>query len=206
MLSGAYRPGERLYEGVIATELGVSKTPVREALASLRHSGLLERSNARVPTVIVVNTALIREVYQWRLIVEPAGVRLSAPTMRDENLSQARALLDTSARHGRAHDLVDLSKTNRMFHELMCCSCGNRYMLDALANMRDVIQFVAARGWLTCSSWDREWDEHAEILAAAERRDADHSAELMRRHIENAMERLTQDEVSSDSLPAASSQ
>ena len=191
LLSGAYEPGERLHETRIATELGVSKTPVREALARLRSSGLVQRSGSRGLTVTSVDTDTIRNLYELRALTEPAGVFRSVPRMNREVLADARQLLESSARSAHERNLPDLSKINRQFHELICAQCGNPYVLAALENLRDMLQFVAARGWLAHSSWDLEGEEHLQILAAAEAGDARLAARLTREHIEHAAARLT---------------
>lgn len=190
LLSGLYSPGERLRESRIAAELGVSKTPVREALAALRHSGLVEGSNSRTLVVATVTDETVQNLYELRMLVEPASVLKSVPKMNEEVIAKARRLLETSARRGREHDLPHLSNANRRFHELMCSRCGNPYVLGVLADMRDRLQFVAARGWIAQWSWDVESEEHRAILEAAERGDGNAAAELTRTHIENSLARL----------------
>lgn len=190
LLSGAYAPGEQLREGHIATQLGVSKTPVREALASLRTSGLVESSSPGRTVVSSINAQTVRNLYEARNLIEPVGVLKSVPHMDEELLSEARSLLALSQEKGNERDLASLSKTNREFHELMCRRCGNQYIRGILEDMRDLLQFVAAQGWLGTSSWDQEREEHEAILAAAAQGDAQRAADLTTSHIDNASKRL----------------
>lgn len=191
VLSGAYAPGDQLQEGNIAAELGVSKTPVREALASLRNSGLVEFDGSRRMSVVRIDPDMIRNLYEFRNVIEPLGVLKAVPLMDEAILTEARGLLAVSAAKGYERDLANLSASNRAFHELMCRRCGNPYVLSSLESIRNLVQFVAINGWLISSSWDLEWKEHQAILDAAADGDQELAAALTRKHIQNASNRLT---------------
>lgn len=74
ILGGVLAPGEQLVERVIADQLGVSKTPVPEALRSLEASGLLESYPSRGVVVRQANAKLVQDLYDYRLLLEPAAV------------------------------------------------------------------------------------------------------------------------------------
>ncbi len=191
LLSGAFAPGDQLREGEIAQQLGVSKTPVREALSSLRAKGLVKSSPTRGIVVIQIDVDTVKQLYEVRALLEPDAVRRAVPLADDKLLAKATRLLDQARTHGERQDFNALSQSNRDFHELLYERCQNVEMQRILNDMRDQFQFVAANGWRGASpSWELERTEHLAILDAVANGDADSAAELSRDHLERASLRL----------------
>lgn len=191
LLSGAFAPGEQLREGQIAVELGVSKTPVREALSTLRAKGLVQSSPTRGLVVTPIDYDMIRWLYEVRGLLEPEAVRRSVPEADDELVQRARRLLADAGRHGERRDFTALSRLNRDFHQLLYERCDNLELQRVLNEMRDQLQFVAATGWRASPSWELERSEHVAILDAVADRDVELATQLTRDHIERAVRRLT---------------
>lgn len=190
ILGGVLAPGEPLVERVLAAKLGVSKTPVREALRSLEASGLLESYPSRGVVVRQVNAKLVEDLYEFRLLLEPDAVRLAVPYQDPAILAQLQQKLDLGRQLGEQGDLTELSRINRSFHEGLYVRSRNRLLKSALDGMRDQLAFVAAAGWRAKSSWEAERLEHAEILRAVVDGDAARAGELTHAHIESAWTRL----------------
>lgn len=190
ILDGLFPPGQQLVERVLAGQLGVSKTPIREALRSLENSGLLESNPAGGVVVRRVNTKLVEDLYEFRLLVEPAAVRLSVPHLSDAALKKARRLLDKGRELGLKDDFAELSRTNRRFHEVLYEACPNQLLKTGLNGLRDQLRFVVASGWRTHRSWETEAKEHLAILEAVCRRDADAAELLTHAHVKSAWSRL----------------
>lgn len=190
ILGGVLAPGEQLVERVIADQLGVSKTPVREALRSLEASGLLEAYPSRGVVVRQADAKLVEDLYEYRLLLEPAAVRMAVPHRDPADLKQLEAKLDLGRQLGEEQNLTELSRLNRSFHEGLYERCQNELLKSALDGMGDQLAFVAAAGWRANSSWDTERCEHAEILQAVLAGDAVKAGELTYAHIESAWARL----------------
>ena len=188
ILSGVFAPGDQVHEGEIAKQLNVSKTPVREALSSLRAKGLLTPSLKRGILVAEVDARSVRELYEVRAVLEPEAIRHSVRRADTKMVAaRARKLLDEAQRHGKRQDLNAMSQFNRDFHELLYEDCDNAKMKLILNDMRDQLQFAAVWGWRgVTSSWEYERAEHLAILDAVAKGDAERAAELSKEHIERA--------------------
>jgi DNA-binding GntR family transcriptional regulator len=184
ILTGELRPGQGLVEADLAGLLGVSKTPVREALKTLAGAGLVTMSPYKGATVRTVDDDLVREVYDMRLLLEPEAVRRAVG--RGSDWGEARRALERS---GEATDRADRSLANRDFHRGMYLGCGNAMLVRVLDDLRDQTALVSAAAWQRTPTWQEEAAEHEAILAAAVAGDADSAASLLRAHIESFLTR-----------------
>jgi DNA-binding GntR family transcriptional regulator len=188
ILAGERRPGQSLVEAELAQRLGVSKTPVREALKTLAGAGLVTMSPYRGATVRAIDADTARAIYDMRLLLEPEAVRRAVQRAQDgpagspgpAGLAAARAALDRAdASAGEA----DRSLANREFHRALYLDCGNPLLVGVLDDLRDQTALVSAAAWQREPSWRQEAGEHRAILAAATAGDADHAARLLAAHI-----------------------
>jgi DNA-binding GntR family transcriptional regulator len=187
ILAGELKPGQSLVETELAQVLGVSKTPVREALKTLAGAGLVTMSPYRGATVREIDVTTAAAIYDLRLLVEPEAVgravraAVAAPAPAGaESWAQARAALDASA---AATDQAQRSLANRDFHRALYLGCGNSLIVKVLDDLRDQTALVSALSWQQAPSWQQEAAQHQAILAAARAGDADLAAGLLREHI-----------------------
>lgn len=190
ILGGVFAPGDQLVERTLADRLGVSKTPIREALRSLVSSGLLESHPVRGVVVRRVSAKLVADLYEFRLLVEPTAVQLAVPNRDAALVKQARRTLDKAQRLGGQHDLPELSSINRSFHEMLYDRCPNDLLKSGLNDIRDQLALVAAAGWRAEPSWEFERQEHLEVLEAVAEGDAARAGKLTHGHIDGAWTRL----------------
>ena len=183
ILAGELKPGQSLVETELAQLLGVSKTPVREALKTLAGAGLVSMSPYRGATVREIDMATAAAIYDLRLLVEPEAVnravRAVAPA-RADHWALATAALDASA---AAEDQAQRSLANRDFHRALYLGCGNSLIVKVLDDLRDQTALVSALSWQQAPSWEQEAAQHRAILAAAQAGDADLATGLLREHI-----------------------
>jgi DNA-binding GntR family transcriptional regulator len=184
ILTGELRPGQGLVEADLAGLLGVSKTPVREALKTLAGAGLVTMSPYKGATVRTVDDDLVRSVYDMRLLLEPEAVRRSV--VRGSDWDDARRAL---ARSSDATDRAERSLANRDFHRAMYLGCGNGMLIRVLDDLRDQTALVSAAAWQRTPTWKEEAAEHAAILAAAVAGDVGAASSLLRAHIESFLSR-----------------
>src|ERR1700761_2002780 len=128
ILTGRLAPGQPLIENELAAQLGVSKTPVREALKTLPGAGLVTMSPYKGASVRLVDDALAHSVYDIRVLLEPeAGRRSAAPgESGGESGEPAAAALALAA---RAADRAERQQANREFHRALYSGCGNDLMV-----------------------------------------------------------------------------
>jgi DNA-binding GntR family transcriptional regulator len=190
ILSGELRPGKPLVETDLAEVLGVSKTPVREALKTLAGAGLVTMSPYKGAVVRVVGDAEARHIYDVRLLLEPEALG-RAVTARHDWAAAHEAL----TRADQAPDQAERSLANRDFHHELYAGCGNPLLVRMLDDLRDQTALVSAAAWrhetdwLGTPSWEQEAAEHRAVLQAARDGDADRAAWLLRRHIASFMQR-----------------
>ena len=188
ILTGRLSPGQPLIETELAAQLGVSKTPVREALKTLSGAGLVTMSPYKGATVRTVDDALAHSVYDIRILLEPEAVGRSAS--RGEagraNWDSAEAALDAA---DRATDRADRQQANREFHRALYVGCGNDLMIAILDGLRDQTALVSTVVWTRSPTWEQEATEHRAILAAIRAGRADVAATLLEEHIRAFVDR-----------------
>lgn len=184
ILTGELKPGQALVETDLAGELGVSKTPVREALKTLAGTGLVTMSPYKGATVREIDRAHARSIYDMRLLLEPTAAGRSVGVHRD--WAPARAALQAA---DESADAAGRSLANRAFHRHMYLACGNPLLVRTLDDLRDQTALVSAAAWAQRPSWEREAAEHRAILAAAEQGDTEEVRDLMRSHISSFVAR-----------------
>jgi len=184
ILVGELRPGQALVETDLAEVLGVSKTPVREALKTLAGAGLVIMNPYKGAAVRVVDDELARHVYDARLLLEPEA--LARAVARGHDWRPAHAAL-TRADH--APDQAERSLANRDFHRELYAGCGNPLLEKMLDDLRDQTALVSATAWrrepdhAQTPGWEHEAAEHRAMLRAAQDGEAERAAGLLRHHI-----------------------
>lgn len=191
IIGGQLKPGDTLVERHLAELLGVSKTPVREALIALAASGLVQVSRNRGVVVRRPGADDMWKVFELRLLLEPWAIgRAATPRQGTDAVAAAAAVaLDESLMLLDGGDQARLSLANRRFHRALYRACGNELVVRDLDQMQDLISVGFVLLWERSSwpVWREEYDEHREILAAVQARDADAAATAAREHIERAM-------------------
>ena len=189
ILTGRLTPGQPLIETELATQLGVSKTPVREALKTLAGAGLVTMSPYKGASVRMVDDVLAHSVYDIRVLLEPEAVRRSVArevALTSSAWASAEAALDAA---DRALDRADRQHANREFHRTLYAGCGNDLMLSILDGLRDQTALVSTAVWTRNATWEQEAGEHRAILEAAKAGRADLAATLLEEHIRAFVDR-----------------
>lgn len=184
IVTGHYRPNQRLVETAIAAELGASRTPVREALLRLAKDGLAVRSSQGL-TVREFTLREIREIYEVRAALEGLAARLAAERATEQQLSDIQAKHERvahTAEHERI-DRLDLVEANADFHNAVIESAGNsRLSSFATRNLsyffNTEVAALTTEHTLQCSI-----EEHGEIMAALVARDPDRAEERACAHV-----------------------
>lgn len=185
---GHHAPGTVLSENVLASELGMSRTPVREAIGRLCQEELLVRLPARGVLVNTLGADDVREIYEVREALEAMTVRTAAATMTDDELVDLRGLLGDATRRvddgisGLAYRALD-----RTFHEALWRAGRNRHAYALLDQSHDA---AVIDPWFRSISefpgqTRRSVAEHAAIVEALEARDADAAERAVRAHVQS---------------------
>lgn len=185
-----FLPGERLNEALLAKELGVSRTPLREALNRLSAEGFLTFSANNGFFRKMIDVKEIFDLYEFRMLLEQAAIRLAVERATDDQLAQLDAFSADSAREDPARTLDDLVALDEQFHESLVGLAGNSQMLESLRNINARIQFVR---WLDMSERRSETqNQHQLIVAALKNRDGAEAERHIRAHISHRLDQIVE--------------
>jgi DNA-binding GntR family transcriptional regulator len=191
ILVGELKPGRQLVETDLAAVLGVSKTPVREALKTLSGAGLVTMHAYKGAVVRTLDDEQARHIYDVRLLLEPEALGRAVAAGYD--WSKAHHALDRS---DASADQAERSLANRDFHHELYAGCGNPLLVRMLDDLRDQTALVSAAAWRHdpsfppfTPSWEHEAAEHRSVLNAAHTGDAQRAAGLLHAHITSFVQR-----------------
>ncbi|MCC7325766.1 MAG: GntR family transcriptional regulator [Burkholderiales bacterium] len=183
-------PGQRLQEALLAIQLGVSRTPVREALARLESEGVIV-ADGRSFTVPVLSDADVDEIYELRGLLEPAAlaqVAASAPGARA--LASIAAALKQAEAAERAGDADAFIEGNARFHASWHALVANRRLLRAIALSAGHVRYLRVLTLNDAAARKAALAGMKKILAALKARDPERAALVMREHLQVARRHL----------------
>ncbi len=194
ILSGKYARGELLTELRLSEELGVSRTPIREAIRRLEQENILEEAGRGV-TVVGISRQDMLDMYEIRIRIEGLAAEWAAARITDEELGQIRDILDlqrfyTERPNGGHSD--EIKNLDSRFHEMVYRACGSRALTDTLLNLHKKMTKFRMASVSKHSRALRSVEEHEAILAALSARDGAAANAAMTRHVENARDRMRQ--------------
>ncbi len=180
--------GEQLSEAVLAVKLGISKTPVREALLRLKLEGLVDVQPQRGTFVFRMAPDEVRAICAFREIAECEALALAMRHDRAELLERLRAVLEAMEAAGASAGQALIKRFDADFHEGILACCGNRYLQSAYGLIAFKMQALRAR----LPEHDEKVDgcvntHHAIVRLIADGRDAE-AVEALRAHIRNTEE------------------
>lgn len=179
--SGRLRPGDRIREEEVAHSLGVSRTPVREALQLLQAKRMVEVAPGRGIVVIELSKQQVLELYAMREVLEGAAARFAAQHASSTEIALMQQMLEEFS--AAAGDAARLARLNRMLHQTIYEAARNRYVQEALTNLEDGLSLLQNTTYSLPERHASADLEHRAIVAAIERRDLDGAEALARLHI-----------------------
>ncbi|MFT7107842.1 MAG: DNA-binding GntR family transcriptional regulator, partial [Yoonia sp.] len=167
--AGALRPGDRLTEADLAARLGISRTPVREAIRALETDGLVVHIPRVGASIRRLNYREVTELYEMRTVLEGTAARLAARTTSDVELAELEAISGEMAL--ALSDDAQLYELNRHFHRTLLNAARNRFLMDAVAALEKTLLIL---GPSTMGDRDRAvqaQQEHEALIIALRKRD-----------------------------------
>jgi DNA-binding GntR family transcriptional regulator len=183
VLERRYEGGTLLTEGELAEAVGVSRTPVREALLRLEVEGLIKLYPKKGALVLPVSAQEIADVVETRLLVEEHAARKAVPAS-PQLLARLEELLEQQKRQGETGDLAAVAVTDRCFHAEIVRSGGNEILSRLYDQLRDrQLRMGVAVMHSHPDRIAKNVAEHSEILEALRASDPDAAAALVHRHV-----------------------
>lgn len=188
ILSGRYQRGDIITELQLCSELGVSRTPIREALRRLFQEHLIE-DTPRGTMVLGITPKDFKDMSEIRLRIEELAVRGFIEHGDAESLKALNEAVDFQEFYLARSDIDQLKALDGRFHEIIYAGCGSMILKDTLSPLHKKIQQYRRNALRTPERAAHSVREHREILQAIQQRDPELAAARMNQHIRNALER-----------------
>lgn len=184
IISGVLKPGERLMEIQLAEEMGVSRTPVREAIRKLELEGFVVMMPRKGAYVAGVSHKDVADVFEIRAALEGLAAGLAAERVTDDEIEQMERVL--FYKEGEERDLEMIVKSDTDFHALVYKASRNQRLVQILENLREQIQRFRATSLAVPGRVRDALEEHRAIVEALADHDVEKAQELANSHIVTA--------------------
>ncbi|MDP4108580.1 MAG: GntR family transcriptional regulator [Bacillota bacterium] len=193
ILNGELEPGESLVENRISDELGVSRTPVREAISKLELEGLVESVPNKGSIVVGIKDKDIRDIYTIRMYIEGLAANWSAANITEDQLSQLRNIVELQEFYVGRSDYAQIWQLDTRFHKIIYDSCNSTILKNTLTDFHHFIQKARELSIKKSGRAEMSVKEHYKILEALEQHDSKLAEALISEHISNARANLSID-------------
>ncbi|MFD4819638.1 GntR family transcriptional regulator [Peribacillus butanolivorans] len=183
IINGELKNGERLVEMNLAKEMGVSRTPVREAVQRLEQEGLVEILPRKHCVVKGITFEAINEIVLIRSLLEPTAARVAASKITDEQLLKLKSYLEQSEMYFQQGRIEDLMKVHDLFHAEIIKASGLNRLINMLENLHDYIVHFRYSFLRRPHLVERSIKEHSEIYEALCSRDEDRVEKVFIKHL-----------------------
>jgi DNA-binding GntR family transcriptional regulator len=190
IIEGVLAPGARIYEEQLGKTLGVSRTPMREALKTLASEGLIEVAAARGAVVRRFSPKDVRDMLDVLAVLESFAARLACKEATVEQIAELRALHDRMAAFFNARNRLEYYKLNQDFHSGVLRLSGNAALQGAHLAIQARLKRIRYIGNSEPRKWRDAMAEHEEMIVRLEARDGEGLAAVLARHMEHTWERV----------------
>ncbi len=190
ILTGVLERGEVLSENKISARLGVSRTPVREALQRLEQEGLVKTEPGKGAVVLGISHGDLLDIYEIRIRIEGLAARYAARNITEEQSRKMLELVELQEFYVFRNDSFKLRDLDSQFHSMIYEFCTSRILTDTLNSLHHKIERFRRMSVETGGRGSLSVEEHREIAAALAAHDEDRAEELLIAHIRNARDKL----------------
>jgi DNA-binding GntR family transcriptional regulator len=187
ILQGIFQEGQSLRQDEIATQFGVSRIPVREALKQLEAEGLVTLHLNRGAMVSVLTDVEAQEISEIRSALEVKAMQLAIPKLKEADLAKAAVILEAT---DQATDAGTLAKLNWEFHATLYATAERPRLLTLIKTLHVNCDRYVRVQLAQTDYQDLSQKEHYQILAACQTQDTKAAIRLLKRHIDTAGEQL----------------
>ncbi len=180
---GRLQPGMRLLETELAERLGVSRTPVREAIRQLEADGLVTHVPRQGAAIRTLDYAELMELYEMRAVLEGTAARLAARGASDIEIEELFAINEALAQAGPTREAWVL---NRQFHAALLDAAKNRFLRRSTQGLQKALMILGPTTLLQPERAENAVAEHQAVLEAIKARDGAAAEAAMRQHVEGA--------------------
>ncbi|AFK85771.1 MULTISPECIES: GntR family transcriptional regulator [Thermoanaerobacterium] len=193
IITGEFKPGERLMEVQLAEKLGVSRTPVREAIRKLELDGLVVMVPRKGAYVSDLSTKDLLNAFEVRQSLEGLAASLAAERITDDELKKLKDVLDKFYEGIQENDVEKLIKYDQEFHDLIFNASRNEKLVQIMNNLQEHVHRFRVRYISDFKKSKKLYQEHKKILESLEMRSSDNAQKWAEKHIQNFQNDLVKD-------------
>jgi DNA-binding GntR family transcriptional regulator len=183
IFAGKLMPGMFLDEGLLAQQLQISRTPLREALKVLTAEGLVRHEPRRGCFVREVTEQDLDEIFPVIALLEGRCAREAALHATDADLQALESLHDKLSRHAKARRINDYYAVNFTIHEAIIALADNRWLAQVIGDLRKILKLARLQQLHAPGRLDQSISEHLAVFAALKARDPEGAEAAMRTHL-----------------------
>lgn len=188
IITGEFAPGERLMEIVLAERLGVSRTPVREAIRKLELEGLVVMVPRKGAEVARITEDSLKEVLEVRCALEVLAVGLACQRITDEGRERLKNAHEEFVKSVQRGDTLEIANSDEAFHECIFELTNNKRLLQIITNLKEQMYRYRMEYVKDVGYHEDLISEHEKMLQAILNGDTETAEEIMRNHIHNQEE------------------
>lgn len=192
ILSGKYEENEELKEVAIGEELGVSRTPVREAFRQLELEGLIQIIPNKGAYVTGITEKDVKDIYMIRSLLEGLCARWATDHITPEQMEEMEENVYLSKFHAQKGHLEQLAELDNRFHDILYEACNSKILEHQLKDFHQYVLRVRKKTLANKNRGPKSNEEHEQILMAIKAGDADKAEQLANQHMINAYNNMVQ--------------
>lgn len=185
ILRGELKPGERLMEIQLANKLGVSRTPIREAIRKLELEGLvlmIPRKGAEVAQITEKN---MQDVLEVRKALEELSVQLACERITSEQVEEMKMAAEDFRKVLKSGDVTKIAEADVKFHDIIFAATNNQRLITLLNNLREQMYRFRVEYLKQKECYPQLLEEHDKLIALISGGEVEEACELMGCHIDN---------------------
>lgn len=188
ILKGDLKPGERLMELQLASKLGVSRTPIREAIRMLEQEGLAVTTPRKGAEVAKMTLKDMEDVLEIRDALDELAVRIACQKITDEQLRQLEDMKELFEKSTQTGNVKKIAEADVTFHDVIYEATGNPKLVTLLNNLREQVYRYRVEYIKDPKNYPTLIAEHEAILESLKNRDVKNAVEAMHVHVANQAE------------------
>ena len=186
IINGHYQPGESLVESKLADELGVSRTPIREAIRLLELEGLVETIPNKGAIVLGISDKDVEDIYAIRKLIEGLAARWAAERINAVDKKELQKTIDLMEFYAQKGDLDELADLDNKFHQIIYEASGSKILNLTLSNLHQYVQLARLESLRVPNRLKKTLSEHRAILDSFLSGDLEEAEKALTEHVQNA--------------------
>jgi DNA-binding GntR family transcriptional regulator len=190
ILNGQLKHGDAIIESKMAEELGVSRTPIREAIQLLEMEGLVESTPNKGIVILGISAQDVQDIYAIRCLVEGLAARWATGRLTSAQIKELKKTLDLMEFYANKDDMNELTELDNHFHQLIYKASGSRILKQTLGTLHQFVQLARLESLMVPHRLEDTLHEHRAILSAFLEKDPTKAEKAMSDHVQKASQNI----------------